>query len=245
MSMAHHAPFNTYRRKNFVHPHAILRLRERMKALGRIDHRPDQDLGNLIDEIVAGAFATGQVTRIEDRRGIGWLVDLDLLAQFDFQMLAIVRQAHSEVSKKVVVTVVDTTISAFLTRLQQNRDPEKDEPDSIGAEAEEVSNDGNLPMAKLADTPAGAKLALFKVEPPKEIKMDTPAALSPKTGGPVITERVLYWRTLDGAGHYARYQADDLGKAVLDLLQAGIPFNSIEVWAPKKFSFNCVLQENL
>lgn len=242
MAMAHHAPFDTYKRKNFIHPHAILRLHERLKVMGRIEHRPDMDLGNLIDSVVTSAFVNGAAQRFEDARGEGWLIDLTEL--FDYSLVAMARRANGVQNKKVVVTILDTTIGQYMALLKRG----VQSGDVL--EADGLENETLLPEstgAKLADTPAGAKLAQFKIAPvqdaPKEDCMPTPAIVAPNPTQPVnkLDERLLCWPGKDGNKVYARYQAADLGKAVTDLVDSGVPLGFIEVWAQKDTKFKFVV----
>jgi len=75
MAMASRAPQPIYRRQRNVVPHAVMRLRERLRT-SSVAHRPDFDLGNLLDEAVSNGIATGKVEEVSDQGESVMIIDI-------------------------------------------------------------------------------------------------------------------------------------------------------------------------
>ena len=105
MAQPKRAAHESYRRTFGITKHAIERLRERLTQAGRIEHRPDWDLANLLDCAIGQAIGQGREDRVEGESGTESRVDLT--DAIGFPLVAVLKKGDIGPNRRVCVTVLD------------------------------------------------------------------------------------------------------------------------------------------
>lgn len=219
MGMAYNAPDN-YVRKYEILEHAIQRLRERLKDSSPYAHRPDKDLGNLIDEQVGRAIDGGAFESVNDRGEPTMIVDLSPAVNED--LWAVVRENKYK-TKTGYKWVVMTLLTGEMVRRNQQEG---------GRWTEETEPPAPPPAPKLGDKYSeDLKRLASQVGNMSDQKREHAS----QRGGAVETRLVSYM-TADGQGpFYEEYLKDEVAKYVEDLINSRrINSQTVRVWKEVK-----------
>lgn len=236
MGMASKAPFDTYTRKCFITDHAVQRLRERLRIEGKIEHRGDEDLRNLLDDTVVDAMAQGTAKASVDTKGDKcWLVPLD--SEFE-GLIALVKPEQNGKMKWAVVTILEEQwVAKRMLQGTFGTTSKTSFGDVFGEKLEALRVDaGEMPPpeAKAVDQRAMPPVEKVPVRPTAPATVITSAKVDPEFAKEVET-RLVTFESTTGTENHLEFPLSTVSQRVNDLLSnPTVKGDTLRVWKPVK-----------